>query len=234
MAPLIVDVLTIFPEMFRGVIEESIVRRARERGLVEIHFTDLRDFTRDHHRSVDDRPYGGGTGMVMKPEPVFEAVDHVVAERGRGHLILLTPQGTPYRQARARELATAPHLILICGRYEGYDERIRIGLEPEEISIGDYVLTGGEIPAMVIVDSVVRLLPGAVGGAGATDEDSFGASWPGLEYPQYTRPEEYRGLQVPEVLLSGHHGEIDRWRREMSRRRTQERRRDLLPENREV
>jgi tRNA (guanine37-N1)-methyltransferase len=226
--PLIIDVLSIFPEMFRGVMEESILRRARDADLVRIHFTDIRDFTRDRHRSVDDRPFGGGPGMVMKPEPVFEAVEHVRAERGPGHLILLTPQGRPYRQARARELSRLPHLVLVCGRYEGFDERIRTGLEPEEISVGDYVLTGGEIPAMVVIDSVVRLLPGAVGGEGATDEDSFGPEWAGLEHPQYTRPAEYRGMTVPEVLLSGNHGEIDRWRREMARARTLARRSDLV------
>jgi tRNA (guanine37-N1)-methyltransferase len=225
---LIIDVLTIFPEMFRGVLEESILRRAREADLVEVHLTNIRDFTTDRHQSVDDRPFGGGPGMVMKPEPIFEAVEHVVRERGPGHLILLTPQGAPFRQERARELSRLEHLVLVCGRYEGFDERIRIGLRPEEISIGDYVLTGGEIPAMAVLDAVVRLLPGAVGGENATEEDSFGPDWPGLEYPQYTRPAEFRGLKVPEILRSGDHGEITRWRRQMARRRTMERRRDLL------
>jgi tRNA (guanine37-N1)-methyltransferase len=230
---LIIDVLTIFPEMFRGVLEESILRRARDADLVRIHFTDLRDFARDRHRSVDDRPFGGGPGMVLKPEPVFDAVDDVVRERGPGRLILLTPQGAPFQQARARELARCDHLVLICGRYEGFDERIRLGLGPEEISVGDYVLTGGEIPAMVVMDAVVRLRPGAVGGEGATDEDSFGPDWPGLEHPHYTRPAEYRGMKVPEVLTSGNHAEIESWRREMARTRTQERRRDLLGGNEE-
>ena len=166
--------------------------------------------------------------MVMKPEPVFDAVEHVTRERGPGHLILLTPQGRPFKQARARELSKLEHLVLICGRYEGFDERIRVGLEPEEISIGDYVLTGGEIPAMAVLDAVIRLLPGAVGAEGATDEDSFGPDWPGLEYPQYTRPAEYRDMAVPEILLSGNHGEIAKWRREMARARTLARRGDLL------
>ncbi len=235
--PLIIDVLTLFPEMFRGALEESILRRARDADLVRIHFTDIRDFTHDRHRSVDDRPFGGGPGMVMKPEPVFEAVENVLEERGPGHLILLTPQGRPFDQARARELSELTHLVLICGRYEGFDERIRTGLEPEEISIGDYVLTGGEIPAMVVMDAVVRLRPGAVGAKGGTDEDSFGPVWPGLEYPQYTRPADYRGMTVPEILLSGNHGEIERWRREMARARTLARRGDLLggaSEEREV
>jgi tRNA (guanine37-N1)-methyltransferase len=234
---LIIDVLTIFPEMFRGVIDESIIRRARDADLVQVHLTNIRDFARDKHRSVDDRPFGGGPGMVMKPEPVFDAVEHLADERGPGHLILLTPQGTPFTQARARELSKLEHLVLVCGRYEGYDERIRTGLEPEEISIGDYVLTGGEIPAMTVMDAVIRLLPGAIGAEGATDEDSFGPHWPGLEYPQYTRPAEYRGMRVPEVLMSGNHGEIDTWRRETARTRTLERRSDLLEgasEEREV
>ncbi len=225
---MIIDVLTIFPEMFRGVLDESIVRRARDADLVRVHLTDIRDFARDRHKSVDDRPFGGGPGMVMKPEPVFDAVEHVTRERGPGHVILLTPQGRPFKQARARELSKIEHLVLICGRYEGFDERIRTGLEPEEISIGDYVLTGGEIPAMAVLDAVIRLLPGAVGAEGGTDEDSFGPHWPGLEYPQYTRPAEYRAMAVPEILLSGNHGEIDRWRREMARARTLERRSDLL------
>jgi tRNA (guanine37-N1)-methyltransferase len=175
--------------------------------------------------------------MVMKPEPVFEAVERVTAERGEGHLILLTPQGTPFTQARARELSRLDHLVLVCGRYEGFDERIRIGLEPEEISIGDYVLTGGEIPAMAVMDAIVRLRPGAIGAEGATDDDSFGPEWPGLEYPQYTRPAEYRGMRVPEVLMSGNHGEIGNWRREAARTRTLERRSDLIEdatEEREV
>jgi tRNA (guanine37-N1)-methyltransferase len=235
--PLIIDVLTIFPEMFRGVLEESILRRARETGVVRIHFTDIRDFARDRHRSVDDRPFGGGPGMVMKPEPVFDAVEHVTRERGAGHRILMTPQGRPLTQARVRELSELDHLVIVCGRYEGFDERIRIGLEPEEISIGDYVLTGGEIPAMVVLDAVIRLRPGAVGAEGATDEDSFGPDWPGLEYPQYTRPAEYRGMEVPEILRSGNHGDIERWRRETARERTLARRKDLLEgasEEREV
>jgi tRNA (guanine37-N1)-methyltransferase len=234
---LILDVLTLFPEMFRGVLEESILRRARDADLVRIHLTDIRDFAPGRHRSVDDRPFGGGPGMVLKPEPVFAAVEHVLRRRGPGHVVLLTPQGTPFRQARARELARLPHLVLLCGHYEGFDERIRTGLRPEEISLGDYVLTGGEIPAMAVLDAVVRLLPGAVGAEGATDEDSFGPQWAGLEYPQYTRPAGYRGMTVPEVLVSGNHAEIDRWRRDMARTRTRERRQDLLggdSEKREV
>lgn len=233
-----VDVLTLFPEMFvGGPLDYSIVGRARERGLLDLRFTNIRDFTVDKHRQVDDTPYGGGPGMVMKPEPLFAAVEAVLAEAAgdappsddiggrRSHVILLDPQGHPFTQARAWELAAKEHLVLICGHYEGVDERVRTIVD-EELSIGDFVLTGGELPAMVIIDAICRLLPGALGEAASAREESF----EGLvfDHPHYTRPPEFRGMSVPDVLLSGHHEEIRRWRRREALRRTMERRPDLL------
>jgi len=224
-----VDVLTLFPAMFAGPLDESIIRRAREDGLLELAVHDLRNWTHDRHRTVDDEPYGGGPGMLLKPEPVFEAVEDLADEKTR--VILMTPQGCPFEQAQARDLAASVRLLLICGSYEGYDERIRT-LAHEELSIGDYVLTNGALPAMVVIDAITRLLPGVLGDDTSSTEESFSEGT--LEYPQYTRPAEYRGLKVPEVLLSGHHAEIEKWRSEQAEERTRKRRPELLEdENKE-
>jgi tRNA (guanine37-N1)-methyltransferase len=219
-----IDVLTVFPSMLDGFIRESMLKRAVKLGKVALHTVDLRDYTTDVHRTTDDRPYGGGPGMVMKPEPIIAAVEAVRTEGAR--VILMSPQGRVFRQAVARELAEAAHLIFICGHYEGIDERVRQLLSAEELSIGDYVLTNGVLPAAVVVDAVVRLLPGVLGGEGAAQEESFSEGL--LEYPQYTRPVEYRGLSVPDVLRSGNHAAVAAWRREQSEARTRERREDLL------
>ncbi len=223
-----IDVITTFPEMFPPVLGSSILKRAQERRLVEIRVHDLRDHTADRHRTTDDAPFGGGGGMVMKPEPFFKAVEAI---RGEGpaqgeEIILLCPQGELFRQDLARELSTLQRLILLCGHYEGVDERVREHLATRVVSIGDYVLTGGELPAMVVIDAVVRLLPGALGAEHGAASDSFSDNL--LEYPQYTRPAEFRGRPVPEVLLSGDHGRIRRWRRKESLRRTRRLRPDLL------
>ena len=230
------DIITIFPGMFSSVVDESILGRAVKSGLVEIQRVDLRDFTEDRHRSVDDRPYGGGPGMVFKPEPVFDAVESVLGEVGSAadagvRKIILTPQGRRLDQPLLRELSGESRIVLLCGHYEGFDERIIEGLDFEEVSIGDYVLSGGELPAMVLIDGVVRLLPGALGHPESSEEESFENGI--LEYPQYTRPSEYRGMKVPEVLLSGNHAEIEQWRRQQALERTRDRRGDLL-ENREL
>ena len=230
------DIITIFPGMFSSVVDESILGRAVKSGLVEIQRVDLRDFTEDRHRSVDDRPYGGGPGMVFKPEPVFDAVESVLGEVGSAadagvRKIILTPQGRRLDQPLLRELSGESRIVLLCGHYEGFDERIIEGLGFEEVSIGDYVLSGGELPAMVLIDGVVRLLPGALGHPESAEEESFENGI--LEYPQYTRPSEYRGIKVPEVLLSGNHAEIEQWRRQQALERTRDRRGDLL-ENREL
>ena len=230
------DIITIFPGMFSSVVDESILGRAVKSGLVEIQRVDLRDFTEDRHRSVDDRPYGGGPGMVFKPEPVFDAVESVLGEVGSAadagvRKIILTPQGRRLDQPLLRELSGESRIVLLCGHYEGFDERIIEGLGFEEVSIGDYVLSGGELPAMVLIDGVVRLLPGALGHPESSEEESFENGI--LEYPQYTRPSEYRGMKVPEVLLSGNHAEIEQWRRQQALERTRDRRGDLL-ENREL
>ena len=218
-----VDVLTLFPAMFAGPLDESILRRARESGRLELEVHNLRDWTHDRHRTVDDEPYGGGPGMVLKPEPVFEAIE---ALSGPGtKVVLLTPQGDPFRQKRARALAAEEHLLFICGSYEGFDERIRTQVHAE-VSIGDYVLTNGALPAMVVIDAVTRLLPGVLGDDASSAEESFSEGL--LEYPQYTRPAEFRGIKVPEVLLSGNHGEIEKWRAAQATQRTAERRPDLL------
>lgn len=222
-----IDVLTIFPGKFKGVLEESILRIAREKGLAEIRLHDFREYSTDKHKKVDDRPYGGGPGMVLACDPVFRAVESVRDEEEKpGRLILLTPQGTPFTQKKARELSEEKRLVLLCGNYEGFDERIRTGLEPEEISIGDYILTGGEIPAMVLIDAVVRLIPGVLGDEQSPVSESFTEST--LEGPQYTRPPVYRGMEVPEILRSGHHAEVEKWRWEQALKRTRERRPDLL------
>jgi len=218
------DILTLFPRMFEGPLDESILKRAREAGVVKIRVHNLRDFTHDKHRVVDDKPYGGGPGMLMKPEPIFEAVEKL--QRSDSCVVLMTPQGTPFTQARAQAFAGQPHLIIICGHYEGVDERVREALVDEDVSIGDYVLTNGALAAAVVVDAVTRLLPGAIGHEKSAVDDSFATGM--LEGPQYTRPPEFRGMKVPEVLLSGHHGEVAKWRSVQSQRRTQERRPDLL------
>ena len=222
-----VDIVTIFPEAF-APLDLSILGRARERGLLEIVVWDLREFTTDRHRQVDDSPYGGGAGMVMKPEPFFAAVDaiRVAAPATSPRIILTSPQGERLTHALARRLAGEAHLVVLCGHYEGIDERVGEGLAAEEISIGDYVLTGGELPAMVIVDAVARFIPGVVGDAQSVEADSFVEGL--LDYPQYTRPAEFRGMKVPEVLLSGDHETIRRWRRAQRLHRTLVRRPDLL------
>lgn len=215
--------------MFDGPMGTSIVQRARERGLLDLRVHDLRAFAVDRHRTTDDAPYGGGAGMVMRPEPFFAAVDAIRAEspdRALSATIALTPQGRVFTQAAAVELSQQPHLVLLCGHYEGFDERVREHLVTDEISIGDYVLTGGELPAMVVIDAVTRLLPGVLGSADSLAEESHGAGR--LEYPHYTRPADFRGWSVPEVLLSGNHAAIARWRREQSLARTLRRRPDLL------
>ena len=222
-----IDVLTLFPEMFAGPLDASIVGRARERGLVEIRVVNVRDFSSQRHAIVDDYAYGGGGGMVMKPDPIFAAVESTRCGGDcRERVILMSPQGRCLDQAKAAELAQYQHLIVICGHYEGVDERVREYLVDEEISIGDYVLTGGELPAMVVMDAVIRLLPGALGAEQGAATDSFASGL--LEHPHYTRPAEFRGWRVPEVLLSGDHEAIRLWRREQALRRTRERRPDLL------
>jgi len=226
-----IDVLTLFPEVFGPVLESSILGIAAHKGLVGYHVHDIREHSPDKHHKVDDRPYGGGPGMVMRCEPVFNAWEAVRAMDPRaGRLLLLTPQGERLTQAMARELAGAGRIALLCGHYEGFDERIRTGLPVEEVSVGDYVLSGGEVPAMVVIDAVVRLVPGVLGHEGSTSEESFSAGL--LEYPQYTRPPQYRGMAVPDVLLSGNHAEIEQWRRQQSLDRTRRRRADLLGESR--
>ena len=219
-----IDVLTLFPGMFPGPLDESIIKRACESGRLRLGIRDLRDYTHDRHRKVDDRPFGGGPGMLMKPEPLFEAVEALRGEKTR--VILTSPAGRPFRQEIARELAGEEHLLLVCGSYEGFDERVRECLADDELSIGDYVLTNGALPAMVIIDAVTRLLPGVLGDDASSVDESFSDGL--LEYPQYTRPAEFRGMSVPEVLLSGDHAAIERWRREQARMRTGQRRPDLL------
>ena len=221
------DIVTIFPRMFDGPLAEGVVARAVERGVLAIGVHDLRDFTTDRHRVVDDVPFGGGPGMVLKPEPLFAAVDAIRAARGEPDAIVLTsPQGARFTQAEAARLRALRHVVVLCGRYEGIDERVREHLATDELSIGDYVLSGGELPALVIVDAVARLVPGVVGDAGSVEEDSFARGL--LAYPHYTRPAEFRGWAVPDVLVSGHHGRIADWRRREALRRTLERRPDLL------
>jgi len=219
-----VDVLTLFPAMFAGPLDESIIKRARAAGLLELRIHNLRDYAHDRHKTVDDRPFGGGPGMLLKPEPIFEAVETLARENTR--VVLLSPAGRQFNQGIARELAAQEDLMLVTGHYEGFDERIRQELADDELSIGDYVLTNGALPAMVIIDTVARLLPGVLGDDQSAHDESFSAGL--LEYPQYTRPAEFRGMKVPEVLLSGNHAEIARWRAEQSRTVTQQRRPDLL------
>lgn len=220
-----IDILSLFPEMFTGVLSSSILGKASEKQIVDFHVHNFRDFSESKHGTVDDTPYGGGGGMVLKPEPLFRAVEAMATDK-KPRVILMCPQGVPYHQRLAEELAAEEHLVFICGHYEGYDERIREHLVTDEISIGDYVLTGGELAAMVVIDSVVRLQPGALGNQTSAVEDSFSTGL--LEYPHYTRPAEFRGWRVPDVLLSGHHAHIETWRLKESLRRTSARRPDLL------
>jgi tRNA (guanine37-N1)-methyltransferase len=219
-----IDVLTLFPAMFAGPLDESIVQRARTTGALELAVHNLRDYTHDRHKTVDDRPFGGGPGMLLKPEPIFEAVEALSREATR--VILLSPAGRKFEQAVARELSQQGHLLLVCGSYEGFDERIREHLADDELSIGDYVVTNGALPAMVVIDAVTRLLPGVLGDDESSREESFSEDL--LEYPHYTRPAEFRGMKVPEVLMSGNHAEIAKWRAEQAKLRTRERRPDLL------
>ena len=219
-----IDVLTLFPAMFAGPLDESIIKRAREAGLLDLTIHNLRDYAHDRHKTVDDRPFGGGPGMLLKPEPIFEAVETLAGDNAR--VILLSPAGRPFNQAIAAELAQAGRLLLVSGHYEGFDERVREHLADDELSIGDYVLTNGALPVMVIIDAVTRLLPGVLGDETSAHDESFSHGL--LEYPQYTRPADFRGLKVPEVLLSGNHAQIAQWRAEQARRRTQQRRPDLL------
>ncbi|GKV67776.1 tRNA (guanine-N(1)-)-methyltransferase [Sporosarcina sp. NCCP-2716] len=222
-----VHVLSLFPEMFEGVFNTSMLKKAQENGAVELSVTDFRDYSENKHRKVDDYPYGGGAGMVLKPEPLFNAVQAVTGAAGKPpRVILMCPQGERFSQAKAEELAAEEQLVFICGHYEGYDERIREHLVTDELSIGDFVLTGGELAAMTMIDSVVRLLPGVLGNEASPVEDSFSTGL--LEHPQYTRPAVYEGMAVPDVLLSGNHAEIEKWRTEQSLKRTLERRPDLL------
>jgi len=222
-----IDVLTLFPEMFESPLDASILKRAQDSGIVQVSCTNIRDFSKDNYRKVDDKPYGGGPGMVLMPGPVFECFDHVQALAAQpGRVIMLTPQGRRFDQAMATELSQETRLILLAGRYEGFDERIRIGLNAEPVSIGDYVLSGGELAAMVIIDAVVRLMPGALGDDTSSVEESFSEGL--LEYPHYTRPEVYREMKVPEILLSGDHAKIAKWRKDQALERTREWRPDLL------
>ncbi len=220
------DVLTIFPDLFRSPLEEGILRKALQEEKIEIRLTDIRDFADDRHATTDDRPFGGGEGMVMKPEPLAAALDSVRKQGNSGRVVLLTPQGRQYRQEIARELAAHEQLVLVCGRYEGVDERFRAAFCDDEISIGDYILTGGELAAMVVIDSISRLVPGVLGCPDSAEKDTFSRCL--LKHPQFTRPREFQGAEVPEVLLSGDHGEIERYRFVESVRRTLDRRPDLL------
>ena len=219
-----IDVLTLFPAMFAGPLDESIVNRARQSGLLDLKIHQLRDWTHDRHKTVDDRPFGGGPGMLLKPEPLFEAIESLQREKTR--VILLSPSGRKFDQAIARELAQQDDLLLVCGSYEGFDERVREALADDELSIGDYVLTNGALPAMVVIDAVTRLLPGVLGDDESSHDESFSHGL--LEYPQYTRPAEFRGMKVPDVLLSGNHAEIEKWRREQAKLQTEKQRPDLL------
>ena len=219
-----IDVLTLFPEMFSGPLDVSMVARARKAGLLDLRMHNLRDWTHDRHKTVDDRPFGGGPGMVLKPEPIFEAVESLAGEKTR--VVMMAPTGRPFTQAIARELAVEEHLLFLSGSYEGYDERVREALVDDELSIGDYVLTNGGLPVMVVIDAVTRLIPGVLGHDESALDESF--SHGRLEYPHYTRPAEFRGMKVPEVLMSGNHAEIEKWRREQAELRTKQRRPDLL------
>lgn len=225
------DVLTLFPEMFSGYVGQSLLKRAIDAGIVAVELHNIRDWARGKHKQVDDRPFGGGPGMVLRPEPIVECVEAVQAQGDEaGHLILLSPQGRRLDQTIVAELARYRRIVLICGRYEGVDQRAIDLLRPDELSIGDYILGGGEVAAMAVIDAVVRLVPGVLGDQQSHQQESFSGKPPLLEYPQYTRPREYRGLRVPEVLVTGNHQEIARWRTEQKLQRTRQRRADLLGE----
>jgi tRNA (guanine37-N1)-methyltransferase len=233
------DILTLFPEMVEAVLDASILKRAREKGLLDVRAVNLRDYTEGRHKIADDYPYGGGAGMVMKPEPIFRAVESIREQGDDLRLVLLSPQGRPFTQALAEEFAgETRRVVFLCGHYEGIDERVRIGLAPEELSVGDYVLTGGELAALIVVDASARLIPGVLGAQQSAAADSFSGSL--LDHPQYTRPPVFRGLDVPEVLLSGNHQAIQAWRRAQALRNTYDKRPDLLtqatltPEDRRV
>jgi tRNA (guanine37-N1)-methyltransferase len=226
---MIFDILTLFPEMFPSPLEGSIIGKARQEGKIAVNLINIRDYAEGKHRVTDDYPYGGGRGMVMKPEPLIKGITALRSEHPEAWVVLMTPQGNPLRQEMVKRLAARPRLALVCGRYEGVDERVRAFVD-EEISLGDYVLTGGELAALVVVDAVARLIPGVLGDQGSSEEDSFSQGL--LEYPQYTRPREYEGSEVPEVLLSGDHQTIEQWRRREALRRTWERRPELLDEAR--
>jgi len=225
-----IDVLTLFPEMFTSPLGFSIVKRAQQRGLVNIVLSNIRDFAKDSYKKVDDKPYGGGAGMVLMCQPVFDCLESVQEQDPQsGRVILLTPQGKKFDQQLAKDLAAEKRLILIAGHYEGFDERIRLGTNAQEVSIGDYILSGGELPAMVIIDAIVRLLPDALGDHDSAANDSFSDGL--LEYPQYTRPEEFKGIKVPPVLLGGNHKKIEKWRKQQALEKTQKQRPDLLQNN---
>jgi tRNA (guanine37-N1)-methyltransferase len=225
------DVLTLFPESFQGFLGQSLLQRAIAAGLVEVQLHNIRHWARDKHKSVDDRPFGGGPGMVLMVEPVVDCVEAVQPSAPQpGHLVMLTPQGSRLDQATVNRLAEEERILLLCGRYEGFDERIRLLLQPEEISLGDFVLSGGEVAAMAVIEAVSRLVPGVLGDAQSSMDDSFSRDQRWLEFAQYTRPREYRGLEVPPILISGNHQEIARWREQDSRQRTRLRRADLLGE----
>lgn len=227
-----IDIMTLFPDMCNSVLGESIIGRARANGRVEINTFDIRDYTLDKHRRVDDKPYGGGMGMVMAPQPIYDCFNDICKRCGtRPHLLYMTPQGKTLNQARVKELARLDNIAILCGHYEGIDERVIEELQPEEISVGDYVLTGGELPALIVADSISRMLPGVLSDDECFEEESHFNSL--LEYPQYTHPAEWNGREVPEVLLSGHHANVDKWRREQSLLRTKLRRPDML-ENAEL
>jgi tRNA (guanine37-N1)-methyltransferase len=219
-----IDVLTLFPAMFAGPLDESIIMRARKKGLLDLKIHQLRDWTHDRHKTVDDKPFGGGPGMLMKVEPLFEAMESL--KRAETKVILLSPSGRKFSQAIARELAQEKDLLLVTGHYEGFDERVREGLADDELSIGDYVLTNGALPAMVVIDAVTRLLPGVLGDDESSRDESFSQGL--LEYPQYTRPAEFRGMKVPDVLVSGNHAEIEKWRHGQAKLRTEKQRPDLM------
>jgi tRNA (guanine37-N1)-methyltransferase len=221
-----VSPVTIFPDFFAGPLSYGVLSRAIEKGLIEVNPYDLRDYTDDDYHSVDDYPFGGGVGMIMKPEPFFLCVDEIEENYGKGYKVFFTPQGEPLTQSKADRLSRKKHLILLCGRYKGVDERVRDALVDEEISAGDYVLSGGEPAALILIDAIARLLPGVLGDEDSANTDSFTTGM--LDYPHYTRPREYRGMRVPEILLSGDHGAIEEWRREQAEKRTRERRPELL------
>lgn len=224
------DVLTLFPGLFDSYLDQSLLKKAIDAGLVDVNLWDFREWTTDKHRSVDDKPFGGGPGMLIACDPVYRCVEHVQKQADApGQLIMLTPQGRTLDQSLVEELAEKPRLVMLCGRYEGFDDRIRQGLQPLEISAGDFICNGGEVPAMMVIDTVIRLVPGVLGDETSHKYDSFSQSGL-LEYPQFTRPREFRGMEVPEVLLSGDHAKIDEWRKEQSLKRTRELRADLLEE----